>query len=254
MSSPTAPRALVAGGSGGIGRAIAVGLAEAGWDIALTYRNNKDAGAETADLVRAAGRQASIHGVDLVDAAAARGVVTGIGAQGPLAAVVYAAGPHIPMRFISELSPETFSDTIDQDLKACFNFLQPSLPLLRPTKGAVLAIVTPVISRYTRKDIMSVTPKAAVQALIRGIASEEGRYGVRANAIGVGVIEGQGMWDELIARGDFTEAGLNQALADTALKRFGRVDDIANAATFLLSDRSSWITGQTLYVDGGYSV
>ena len=253
MNSLTA-RALIAGGSGGIGRAIAVGLAQAGWDIALTYRNNKDAGAETADLVRAAGRDASIHGVDLTDAAAAREVVSGVGAESPLGAVVYAAGPHIPMQFISELSPETFSDTIDQDLKACFNLLQPALPFLRSTKGSVLAIVTPVISRYTRKDIMSVTPKAAVQALIRGIASEEGRYGVRANAIGVGVIEGQGMWDELIARGDFTEAGLKQALADTALKRFGHVDDVANAATFLLSERSSWITGQTLYVDGGYSV
>jgi 3-oxoacyl-[acyl-carrier protein] reductase len=246
--------ALVAGGSGGIGRAIAVALAADGWNIALTYRNNKDAGEETARMVRASGRDAEIFGVDLTESAAIRALVHDLGRVTPLAGVVYAAGPHIPMQFISDLSPETFSYTIDQDLKACFNLLQPALPQLRETNGAVLAVVTPVILRYARKDLMSVTPKAGIQALIRGIASEEGRYGVRSNAIGVGVIAGEGMWDELVARGDFTQVGLEQALAATALKRFGSVEDVANAARFLLGEESSWITGQTLYVDGGYSV
>ncbi len=246
--------ALVAGGSGGIGRAICTVLAKGGWNVALTYHSNKDAGEATAALVREAGREAVTFGVDLSDPSAAAAMVSELAAAVPVTAVVYAAGPHIPMNFISGITAQQFSDAIDQDLKACFNLLQPALPQLRQRQGRVLAIVTPVILRYARTDLLSVAPKAGVQALIRGIAAEEGRYGVRANAVGVGVIEGEGMWKELMARGDFTETGLKQALSQTALGRFGDMMDVARAARFLLSDESSWITGQTLYVDGGYSL
>ncbi|MGW5106080.1 SDR family NAD(P)-dependent oxidoreductase [Nocardia sp. NPDC004123] len=255
MTSDTDLRwALVAGGSGGIGRAVCAALADDGWNVALTYHSNKDAAEATADRVREAGREALIAGVDLSDAAAASQTVADISKNVPLSAVVYAAGPHITMDFVSRITSQQFSDTIDQDLKACFNLLQPALPHLRAHRGRVLAMVTPVILRYARTDLLSVVPKAAVQALIRGIAAEEGRFGVRANAIGVGVIEGDGMWNELMARGDFTEEGLKQALSQTALGRFGSVEDVAKAARFLLSDESAWITGQTLYVDGGYSI
>lgn len=248
------PRALVAGGSGGIGGAICRVLARDGWDIVLTYYTDKAAAEQTADRVRRAGGGAEIHQIDLRDIAAAGDLVTGLGEERPLDGIVYAAGPYVPQLFIGKLSPQQFSDSLDADTKAFYNIVQPALSQLRATKGSVVSVVTPVIDRYAPRDVLSSAPKAAIQSIIKGIALEEGRFGVRANAVGVGVIEGEGMWTELRASGDFSDAMIAAAKANTALRSFGNVDDIAEAASFLMSDRARWITGQTLNVDGGYSI
>jgi NAD(P)-dependent dehydrogenase (short-subunit alcohol dehydrogenase family) len=246
--------ALVAGGSGGIGRAVSQELAQRGWNVALTYRGNKDAGEETAELVRSHGREADLTQVDLADPTSTSAAVAELGERGRLDDLVYAAGPHIPMNFIARHSPQTFSDTIDNDLKGCFNLVHPALPYLRTSRGAVCAVVTPVLRHYTRMDILSAAPKAGIEILVRGVAAEEGRYGVRANCVGAGVLQGEGMWTALMESGDYTEKGLQQALARIPLGRFGHVSDVAKAIGYLLSDDAAWVTGQTLHVDGGYSV
>jgi NAD(P)-dependent dehydrogenase (short-subunit alcohol dehydrogenase family) len=119
--------------------------------------------------------------------------------------------------------------------------------------GVVAALVTPAIRRYAVKDVLSAAPKAAIEALVRGIAAEEGRFGVRANCVGVGVIE-DGMYHKLIETGDFDERFLQATRDVVALRRLGAAQDIANAVEFLVSDRAAYITGQTLMVDGGYAV
>jgi 3-oxoacyl-[acyl-carrier protein] reductase len=248
------PWAFVTGGSGGVGRAISESLAEDGWNIALTYRTNEAAAEVTVAAVQAAGGEALSLQLDLTNTEAVPAALEQASARGAISGVVYAAGPHIPMDFIARTSPEKFAYTIDQDLKASFNLFQAAIPLLRESHGVALAVVTPVIERYTRMDILSSAPKAALQAVIRGIAAEEGRYGVRANCIGVGMMEGEGMWEALIANGDFTEQGLAALKKQTPLGHFGHVSDVGAAAVFLMSQRSKWITGQTLNVDGGYSL
>lgn len=245
--------ALVSGGSGGIGGAIAVLLAQDGWNVAVTYRGNGAAAAEVVDEIRAAGREASSHQVDLRDAAAAAAVVDAVAEDRQLGAAISAAGPSIVMEYLARLEPEVFAQTIDADLIGCFNLFRPALPHLRVTAGSVLAVTTAAVDRAARKDVLSSAPKAGVEAVVKAIAVEEGRYGTRANCVAVGLLEGDGMWADLVARGDYTEEFLKTAKSNIPLGRFGTVRDIAHAALFLLSNRANWITGQTLRVDGGFS-
>jgi NAD(P)-dependent dehydrogenase (short-subunit alcohol dehydrogenase family) len=117
----------------------------------------------------------------------------------------------------------------------------------------LVAISTPAIRRYAVKDILSAAPKAAIEQVVRGVAAEEGRYGVRANCVGSGVIT-DGMYDALVENGDFTERFLTNTKQLLALGRLGTAVDIANAVGFLASDRAGYITGQTLMVDGGFAL
>ena len=245
--------ALVAGASGGIGSAVARALAEDGWDLMLTYRSNRESAQLAADRVVAAGRQALVAQLDLADADATAEVVRSSAPQ-TLSGIVYAAGPHIPMTYISTISPQRYREQILGDTIPAYNLLHAAIEPLRETSGTMVALVTPAIQRYSKKDMLSSSPKAAVAALVRGIAAEEGRYGVRVNCVGVGLIEGDGMWRELVARGDYTPELLDIARRNLALRRFGDVRDIAEAVRFLMSDKASWITGQTLDVDGGYAL
>jgi NAD(P)-dependent dehydrogenase (short-subunit alcohol dehydrogenase family) len=234
--------ALVLGASGGIGAAVAKGLLARGSRVALGYRRTEP----DADHP-----YATAHHVDLADADSCAELMETVAAQG-LHTLVYAAGPHVPMRHLSGVEPAEFAQQLEADAVAFFNAVRPALPHLRTARGNVVAVTTAATARFPVRDGLSSAPKAAVEALVRALAVEEGRYGVRFNAVGPGML-GDGMARRLIDSGDLDERALAVATANIPLRRFGAAADVANAVCFLASDEAGFITGQKLDVDGGYT-
>ncbi|MCW2790913.1 MAG: hypothetical protein JWO76_11 [Nocardioides sp.] len=246
--------ALVVGGSGGLGHAIVRLLASRGSHVALTYRSDAKAGAAAAAAAREWGVRASAHALDLsADEAAADVVAEVAGEYGGLHTLVYAAGPHVPMTHLSSVAPSTMAAQLAADAGGFFTVVQPALPHLRHAQGSVVAVTTAATARYPVRDGLSSAPKAAVEALVRGLAAEEGRFGVRVNAVGPGMLT-DGMAARLVSSGDLSEEALAVTRRNIPLRRFGTATDIAEAVCFLASDRAGFISGQKLDVDGGWSV
>ncbi len=238
------------GATGGIGTAVARMLHARGSALALTYHRN-EAAAE--DLVGSLDPAAAWR-LDLTDRQSCATTVAQAEERfGALHTVVYAAGPHVPMRYLSQITPETFRDQIEQDVVGFFHLVHAVLPSLRRSRGNLVAVTTAATHRYPARDSLSATPKGAVEALVRGLAAEEGKFGVRANCVGPGMLT-DGMADRLISSGELDQRALDAARATIPLRAFGTAQDVAEAVCFLASDRARFITGVHLAVDGGYTV
>lgn len=243
--------ALVVGGSGGIGAAICLALAEAGSDMVLTYRGNRGAAESVADAVRERGREARVEIADLSDRDRVGAIADDAVARfGKLHSVVYAAGPPIHMNFIHDLSSEEWARVINADVIGAFNLVKATLPHLRAAGGgAYLGVITAAVERVPARDICSAAPKAAIEMLFRGVAKEEGRFGIRANCVGPGWVDaGLG---KVVMDSELTELDIERIKRSIPLRRVGSARDIGEAASFLLSSKASFITGQSLAVDGG---
>jgi 3-oxoacyl-[acyl-carrier protein] reductase len=245
--------AIVFGGSGGVGRAICVRLAEAGCDVALTYRTNAAIGEEVAASIRALGRRGEAYAVSAGDEGKIGSFVDDAAARlGGIHTVVHAAGSDIPMRFVSELTRDEWRNVIDADATGFFDLVRASLRHLRASRGSLVAVTSAGLQRFPSRDVLSVAPKAAIEALVRAVAKEEGRFGVRANCVALGVIEA-GIFNRL-SGGELGKDWIEAAHRNTPLRRFGTAAEVADAVEFLSSRRASYVTGQTLVVDGGYSI
>ena len=231
--------ALVVGGTGGLGARIAALLAERGALVVATQR-------------RAVDRPAflDLSSPDVASQAAA--VVEAVLAEhGAIHTLVHAAGPHVPMVHLGRVSAAQMATQLHDDAGGFFAVVAAALPALRHSRGSVVAVTTAATTRFPKRDGLSSAPKAAVEAMVRALAVEEGRYGVRVNAVGPGMLT-DGMAARLIDSGELDDEALEVTRRNIPLGTFGTADDVAEAVCFLASDRAGFITGQKLDVDGGY--
>jgi len=241
--------ALVTGGSGGIGQAIVRKLAETHDLVVLTYRKNLPHA-----LVDELGSTVLPQQLDVSDPAATEQLFAEVThSHGDVSTLVHAAGPHVPMTHLSKVSPEQFASQANQDLNGFFNVIHAAIPSLRRTSGSVVVVTTAATTRYPVRDGLSAAPKGGVEALARAFAAEEGRFGIRVNCVGPGMLT-DGMSARLMESGDLDARALEVAHANIPLRRFGSSMDIAEAVAFLASDKAGFITGQKLDIDGGYGV
>jgi len=240
--------ALITGGGSGIGLEIATAYARLGAAVMLVGRNEERvkiaADALTREGLKAAARKCDVRNYDEVKAA----VEAAVSEFGSLDILVNnAAGNFVCPS--SELSPNGFRTVIDIDLNGTFNGCHAAYPHLKASRhgGSIISIITMLGVSGWPGAVHAAAAKGGILALSRTLAVEWGPDAIRVNTIAPGPIgdtEGtQRMYIET-GRGDLEAK-------KTALGRFGRKDDIANAAVYLASDLAGYVTGENLIVDGG---
>nr|CAM34340.1 putative 3-oxoacyl-ACP reductase [Streptomyces tendae] len=245
----TGKKALVTGGTRGIGRGIVLALARAGADVVTCYRQDSDAVASLQEELKQTGGSHHVLRADLADSEQVAGLLGECaGRLGRLDVVVNNAGviSHVPYE---KLPLDEWRRVLDTNLTAAHLVVQHALPLLS-TGASVISISSkssevgiPLRAHYT-------ATKAALRGLNRSLAKEFGPKGLRFNVLALGVIE----TEAVAAMSPEEAAGLRERYgAKTALGRLGTPDEVAGAVLWLASDLATYVTGATIHVDGGIS-
>jgi NAD(P)-dependent dehydrogenase (short-subunit alcohol dehydrogenase family) len=243
--------AIVFGGSGGLGAAMATLLAERGTDVALTYHGNRSAAEEVAKAITDLGRRADIGQVDIANPETVRGYVDTVAESfGAIHSTVFAAGLVYDWCNIADLDVDRFWRCVETDVKGFYTAAQAVIPHLRAAgAGSIVALGTIAQERYLNGDIASAAPKGAVEQIVKGISREEGPAGIRANFVLVGGMHagiGAGMVESMPEFVDAFVPGI-------PLSRLGRAEELAEVVVFLASNRAGYLTGQSFAVDGGFT-
>lgn len=241
-------RAIVTGGSRGIGRAIVLGLARNGADVAVVYRQDAEAAESTASAARAFGVRVETIQADASDADSARSVVEQVvGAFGGVEILVNNAGVMTRIPFL-EMPAEEWRRILGTNLDGVFLMSQAVARQMVAAniRGAIVnitsvnqTICSPNLSHY-------VTSKAGAMALTRQMAFELAPYGIRVNAVAPGLTETD------INRKDLADPAFREMrLGRIPLQSMADTDDHANAVLFLVSDAAKYVTGDFISPDGG---
>jgi NAD(P)-dependent dehydrogenase (short-subunit alcohol dehydrogenase family) len=244
---------LIIGGSGGIGSLCAKQFADEGAKVAITYFKNEKAANDVASGINS---NVEIHQLDNKDSESVQSAMDNIAKKfGGINTIVNAAGFDIPQKFITDIEIDLWKSVMDADINGFFNLIKSGLPYLRESKGSIVFISSAGLFKYPPGDVLSVAPKATIEHVLKGIAKEEGKKGVRANSIALGVID-TGIFHRLREENNtfFDDAWHESVMNTLALKRFGYPEEVANTAVFLASSKAGYITGHCIPVDGGYHI
>jgi 3-oxoacyl-[acyl-carrier protein] reductase len=238
----TMTRALVTGGSGGIGAAICRRLSVAGHFVYVhAHRSTAAAAAIVADIAAAGGQAAAVH-FDLTDAAATRAAVEQLLEHGPVQVLVNNAGIHDDAVFPG-MSPLQWHRVIDLSVNGFYNVTQPlMMPMIRTRWGRIINISSVTAIAGNRGQVNYAAAKGALNAATKALSLEVASRGITVNAIAPGIISA-GMGDAA-----FDAAAIGDMVP---MKRAGTAEEVANLAGFLASEEAAYITGQVISINGG---
>ncbi|KAB2700271.1 SDR family oxidoreductase [Ochrobactrum sp. Kaboul] len=240
--------ALVTGASRGIGRAIAIGMAKRGFDVAINdIERQKDALQEVAQEIEATGRHALVVYADVSNKADVEAMVKKTAdAFGRIDAIVNNAGILIASD-VEHLKEEHWDSVLDVNAKGTFLVVQAVLPYMKQQKYGRIVNIASIGGKHGAPEQAHYSAsKAAVMGFTRVLAQEVGTYGITANCICPGIIltdMGRVNLDDVAVRQSWQEK--------TAMRRIGDPEDVVGPVAFLASDDAGFVTGQSLNVDGG---
>jgi NAD(P)-dependent dehydrogenase (short-subunit alcohol dehydrogenase family) len=238
---------LVTGGGTGLGRGLAAKFLSLGAEVHICGRRKGVCDATAAALTGEYGGTVVAHVVDIRDAAAVDAMIEAIFRDSPLTDLVNNAAGNFISR-TEDLSPRGFDAIANIVMHGSFYVTHAVGPrwIASGSRGNVLSIVVTWLKTAGPFVVPSAMSKAAVGAMTSALAVEWGRYGIRLNAIGPGEIPTEGASTRL-APGE--QPGARSARLNP-MGRAGRMEELQNLATFLLSDGCDWLTGQTIMMDG----
>jgi 3-oxoacyl-[acyl-carrier protein] reductase len=243
-------KALVTGGSRGIGRAVCMELARRGADVAFIYRSRDEDAEAAAAEIRALGRKALALKADIADAAAVTDAVDRAASElRRIDVLVHAAGAVGAWSQTAELSIDEWDRYIAVDLSGAFYTVRAATPHLRKAGGGAIVAVSSIAAQMCQpRNVQGAAAKAGLEALVRVVAREEARHGIRANAVAIGLT------DTDMGRAAFAQWGpqtSERIVRGIPLQRIGTPEEVARVVCFLAGPDASYITGKVLQVDGG---
>ncbi|MEY2568517.1 MAG: hypothetical protein QOE35_3046 [Actinomycetota bacterium] len=239
------------GGSRGIGRAIAIGLAEDGADVAVNYRKDADAAMETVAVIEKLGRRAAAYRASVDDRAADEAMVAAaLDELGPIDILVNNAGIASRGRDVVGTEFAEIERVVATHAFGAFHLCQLLVPQMRERDRADIVMISSVATRnWAGWSSPYNMAKAAIEALAFGLAKEEQRNGIRVNVVAPGLVETE-MGRRLVKGA----AGVEDIRTLDTSSPFGRVcqpEDVAAVVRFVVSDAAGYVSGQKIYVDGG---
>lgn len=239
---------IITGASRGLGRGMAEAFAQMGATVYLISRNERLL-AEVAQGISAAGGKAHYIAGDVSKKSFIEAVVQEVhGKEKRIDVLVNNAGIAIPKKAL-QISEDEWDAVIDTNLKSAFLFSQAVGHVMKEQQSGRIINIASVMGTVGDVDLASYcASKGGIVQLTKALAVEWARYNIQVNAIGPGYIRTD-MNDEAFKQERF----LNHVLGKTPMRRLGTVDEVAGVALFLASPAASYITGQTIFVDGGWS-
>jgi 3-oxoacyl-[acyl-carrier protein] reductase len=243
--------ALVSGGGRGVGRAISVGLAEDGFDVAVNYRRDKDAADETVAEIERLGRRAGSFQASVESAGDDESMIEAVVASfGQLDALVHNAGVSSRGRTVADTDPSDLERVMGVHAIGAHHLCRLAVPHLRDRpRGDVVVISSQSTRSYDANAAPYTMAKAALEALALSLANEEARHGIRVNVVAAGLVNTE--MGRRLVKSAWGIEDIHELDPRVALGRVSEPGDIASTVRFLVSDQSALITGQRIGVDGG---